>query len=199
MSSSSNAQTVVVTPTILKHLEWKEQEASGLCPWRNKLADMQRFFPGSDSAIETKLVVSSQRIAISKRLGRVPTGDENALRAYRIMRGRTPCGTVIARRVRGTYGLIELVLAIDAGSSAIKYARIQRLREPQAAANALQSEAWLEQFRGMTGDSNWQPVANSPLIPTDARASANAITDAARTALILHSTAQSIRVAVPQP
>jgi hypothetical protein len=100
--------------------------------------------------------------------------------------------------VRGEYGLIELVLAIEGETSTVKYAHIQRLREPEPAATALQSEAWLKEFRGLNGDSNWQPVAHSPLLPAQALLSAGAITDATRTALILLSTAQSIRVAVPQ-
>src|SRR5258708_40159766 len=82
MASSSDVQIAVITPAIAKHLESKEQEAAGLCPWRNRTTDMERFFPGADSAMETNFVVSSQRLAVSKRLGRTPTGDENALRAY---------------------------------------------------------------------------------------------------------------------
>ena len=194
----SDLQTIVITPAIAKHFETKEQEAAGLCPWRNMHADMQEFFPGSDSAVDENLVVSSQRIAITKRLRRTPTGDENALRAYKIMRRGSYCGTVITRRVRGEYGLIELVLAVDAESSTIKYARIQRLREPEPAASALQSDAWLRQFYGLSGDSNWQTVAHSRLLPAQALTSAEAVTDAARTALILLSTARSMRVAVPQ-
>jgi hypothetical protein len=190
--------TIVITPANAKHFETREQEAAGLCPWRNIHTDMARFFPGSDTVVDTNLVVSSERIAITKRLGRTPTGDENALRVYRIKRGKSSCGTVIARRVRGEYGLIELVLAVDAGSDVVKYARIQRLREPEPAASALQSEVWLRQFQGLSGDSNWQSVAHAALLPAQARTSAEAITDAARTALILLSTAQSLRVAVPQ-
>ena len=68
---------------------------------------------------------------------------------------------------------------------------------PEPAAAALQSEVWLKQFRGLTGDSNWQPVARSPLLPSQALNSAKSLTDAARTALILLSTAESIHTAVP--
>jgi hypothetical protein len=197
-SHVSDLPTTEFTAANLKHFETKEQEASGLCPWRNRLADMQKFFPGSDSAVDTNLVVSSQRLAISRQLGRPTTGDENALRVYRIMRNTNCCGTVIARRVRGEYGLIELVIAVDAGSNAIKGAEIQRLREPEPAATALQSKSWLQLFCGLSESSNWQPVANSPLLPPQAKTSAAAITDAARTALVLLATSQRMRVAIPQ-
>ncbi len=194
----TGVETVVITAANAKHFETKEQETAGLCPWRNMHGDMQAFFPGSDTSIDQILVVTSQRAAITKRLGRTPTGDENTLRAYKVMRGQSFVGTVITRRIRGEYGLIELVLAVDAKSSVVRYARIQRLREPDPAASALQSDAWLRQFRGLTGDSNWQAVAHSPILPAQALTSAAAITDAARTALILLSTARSMRVAVPQ-
>lgn len=183
----------------MKHFESKEQEAAGLCPWRNKSADTKRYFPGADRVVETNLIVSSQRMAVTKRLGRTPTGDENALRTYKIMRGNMCCGIVIARRVRGEYGLIELVLIVDGSGQKIKAAYIQRLREPEPAASALQSSAWLSLFNGMDGDSDWGPVSRSAILPPAAYTSAAAVTSAARTAMILLSTAQSIHVAAPLP
>ena len=185
------------TAANIKHFELKEQEAAGLCPWRNREADLKRCYPLADTVLETTLVVSSQRIALTRRLGRTPTGDENGLRVYAIRRRSTPCGTIVARRVRGEYGLIELVFAVDAGSSSIREAWIQREREPDPGGAALQSPTWLKQFCGLSGESDWKRVAHASCLPAGAGVSAEAVTEAARTALILLDTAQRMNVSVP--
>ncbi len=197
LATSTDLQTAVIDSSNSGHFESKEQEASGLCPWRNQAADMQRFFPGSTSATETSLVVSSQRLAVKKKLGRETTGDESALRAYKVLNGTRCVGVVVARRVKGQYGLIELVVAIDTSSNKILGAYVQRIREPEPASSALQNSSWLKEFVGKDMDSDWKAVGNSPALPASARVSAEAITDATRTVLVLFTTAKSIKGSVP--
>jgi len=187
-STQPGLQSVVINDSNVSHFATRDQEAAGLCPWRNQQADMQQFFPTADRAVEWNIVVSGQAQVVAKRLGRTPTGDEHALRAFVVIKGTKPMGYVITRRVRGEYGLIELLLIVEAGSDAVKYARIQRLREPGPIAQALQSEVWLKQFVGLTQDSDWGSVAHSPLLGTAAATSGTAVVEAARTAMILFST-----------
>lgn len=183
----SDVQTVTLDTHNISHFASKEQEAAGLCPWRNQLTELHQFFPTADRAIEWNLVVSAQRQQVAKRLGRQPTGDENALRCYAVMNGKNALGYVVARRVRGEYGLIEIVIAVDASTEKIRNVEIQRLREPQPIARILQSQAWIDKFKGLGADANWSQVNSA--VPATASTDAKAITEAARTAMILLSTA----------
>ena len=59
-------------------------EAAPLCPWREPQADLQQLFPTATRyEIETR-ILSGLRLELAQRLGRAPTGDENALHLYRI-------------------------------------------------------------------------------------------------------------------
>jgi len=148
---------------------------------------MTRFFPGADSSAETLIVVSNHRKQISDLLGRVPTGDENALRAYRVLRQGKFVGLIVPRRVRGEHGLIEVVFALNSDNKQMLGARIQRLREPEAAEKALTNggnDAWLKLFSGATVTTNWQAVALSIGEPT-AITSAKSISEAARVVMAI--------------
>lgn len=157
---------------------------AGICPWRSPEADLKRFFPSSTEVQDETLILSRWRPIVEKRLGHAPGGADNALRLHRILRDRTPLGVVITRYVRGESGAIELVLAVDKDSKVIG-ARLQRLREPDEVARALQSPAWLGAFEGKTARSEWRLGRDIPQVIAPARPSANAILDGARTALIL--------------
>ena len=111
-------------------------ESGPLCPWREPASDLIQFFPNaSHYEVETR-ILSGLRVELTERLGRAPTGDDNALHVWRIHQGKTTVGSVVIRRVKGEYGAIELVLAVDLEGRVIAL-RLQRLREPEAIARAL--------------------------------------------------------------
>jgi hypothetical protein len=172
----------------------KEEASVGLCPWRNPEADMHRFFPGAVGMHEETLILSGLRLQAATRLGRAPTGEENALRLYRIGAEGGPRGVILTRRIRGDAGVIELVLAIDPAGR-VAGSRIQRLREPDSVAAVLQSSRVLGALGGRTASSGW---AAPTLLPADCRDDAAAIFDGARTALTLYDVARRAPMARPR-
>jgi hypothetical protein len=175
------------------HLVRHEEAAVGLCPWREPDRDRQRFFPTATDVREETLILSGKRPEIARQLGRPATGEENALKVYRILRRQQVLGSVVARRVKGDSGVIELLLAVGADGAVIG-AKLQRMREPDAVATALQSPAWLGAFAGKTRDADWRLGAAVPEVPAPARASATAVLNAARTLLVLLATADNARL-----
>jgi hypothetical protein len=165
----------------------KNDTAVGLCPWRNPDADRKAFFPDSTGCREETLVLSRQRLEIERRLGRPATGEDNALQIHRILRGETPVGAVVTRRVRGESGVIELVLAVGTDGKIVG-AKLQRQREPDEVAQALRADAFLGAFPGKTARSEWRLGKEFAPVPEAARTSAAALLDGARTALILLDT-----------
>jgi hypothetical protein len=155
-----------------------------LCPWREPEADLKLFFPDATRYELDTRILSGLRLELAERLGRTPTGDENALHVYRIYREQTPRGAVLTRRAKGAFGAIEIVLAANT-KGMVCGLRLQRLREPESIAVALQNPAWLRSFDGRRGDRSWRPGADIPDVAPEARASAEAIADAVRSLLIL--------------
>jgi len=173
-----------------------------LCPWREPESDLKLFFPDATRYELETLILSGQRLELAERLGRAPTGDENALHVHPIYRDATRIGTVLTRRVKGAFGAIEIVLAVNA-HGAVCGLRLQRLREPEPIAAALQNPAWLRSFDGRRGDGSWKPEGRIPEAAPEARASAEAIADGVRSLLILLATFDESRsqspVATPHP
>ena len=166
-------------------------EEAGLCPWRQPDADRTRFFPGTSGIRDETLILTRQRAAIARLLGRQPTGQENAIQIHRILRvlqrgstGEKVAGTIITRCVAGESGVMELVLAVDL-QERVRGARIQRLREPDGVAHDLQSAGFLSAFQSKTLASPWKVGSDFPAVSKPARRSADALLDGARTALIL--------------
>src|SRR3954468_6789964 len=63
--------------------------AAPMCPWREPSGDVKVFFPAATRyQVETR-ILSGFRLQLAERLGRAPTGDENALRVYRVYRQET--------------------------------------------------------------------------------------------------------------
>ncbi len=159
-------------------------EAGPLCPWREPESDLKRFFPTATRyEVETR-ILSGRRLELTEHLGRAPTGDENALRVFPVYNGQTALGFVLTRRVKGEFGAIELVLAVNTNQE-ICGARLQRLREPASIADALQNSQWLEAFDGRSANSPLKIGQDIPDVPIDARNSADAIADGTRSLLIL--------------
>ena len=162
----------------------------GLCPWREPERDRHRFFPTSNDVREETLILSGKRTEVARQLGRPATGEENALKVYRILNHDQVLGSVVARRVRGESGVIELLLAVGADGKVVG-AKLQRLREPEDVAKVLQSPSWLGAFTGKTNASSWRAGGDIPEVPPAASISATAVLDAARTLLILLGVADS--------
>jgi hypothetical protein len=162
-------------------------DAAPMCPWREQDADLRAFFPGAATVHTEARILSAQRLELTRRLGRNPDPEEASLYLYRISRNAQPAGTVLVRRVKGEYGAIEVVVAVDPGGSVVGV-RIQRLREPEEIARALRSPAWLGAFRGRTADGEWTPL---PDVPASARESARAVSEGVRSLLILREVAEA--------
>ena len=164
-------------------------EAGPLCPWREPDSDLKAFFPQATRySVETR-ILSGLRLELQQRLGRFPTGDENALRLNRAYQDDVPVGTILTRRVKGEHGAIELVLATDT-NQAVCGVRLQRLREPDSIADALQDRTWQKAFIGKDAKDPWRIGEDIPDAPPSARASAAAVVDGARSLLILLAASQ---------
>jgi hypothetical protein len=155
-----------------------------LCPWREPEADMQALFPGATRYDAETRILSGQRLELQTKLGRTPSGDENALHLFRIYRDQTLLGTVATRRVKGEFGAIELVLAIGADQQ-VRGWRVQRSREPGPIMEALSEPAWQRSFEGKSADSPWQLGLDIPMVASDALGSATAVVDGTKSLLIL--------------
>ena len=167
----------------------KTPEAAPLCPWREPESDLKVFFPGATRyAVETR-ILSGMRLELSKQLGRTPTGDENALRVYRVYHYAELVGSVLTRRVKGEHGGIELILAVDT-KEIVRGLRLQRLREPAAISSALDNPSWLDLLAGKRASDPWQFDADISPVSKEAQPSAQAILEGARSSLILLAAAE---------
>ena len=181
-SSRFSSETVVANPI-------KPPEAAPLCPWREPEADLKLFFPGANRhEVETR-ILSGMRLELGRRLRRLPTGDENALRLYPVYEDGARLGTILTRRVKGEYGAIEIVLAVDT-NRCVRGLRLQRLREPESIAGALQGVQWQNSFVGKRVEDSWLLGSDVPGVPAEARASADAVVDGARSLMILLDTSE---------
>lgn len=160
---------------------------AGICPWRDQDADMRTFFPTATSHNERLIPLSSDRLEIEKRIGRHPTGEELGFPLHLIEKEKALLGTIVAKRVRGDSGVIEILLVLDAKGT-LKDWKIQRLREPEVAERFLRSESFHRLFIGQNGLDN-SSVSLPKEVPTESRTSAKAVTETIRAVLILHSIA----------
>jgi hypothetical protein len=169
---------------ILFESKAKPPQTAPMCPWREPQSDLKRFFPGATRyEVETR-ILSGLRVELAQRLGRTPTGEENALHVYRIYQDKLALGAVLTRRVKGDYGAIELVLAVDPAGQ-VRGLLLQRLREPDSIAAVLKNPEWLHSFEGRNADSSWKIGGDITEVPSEARLSANAIVEGTRSLLIL--------------
>jgi len=155
-----------------------------MCPWREPEHDLKLFFPKATRYELKTCILSGQRLELAERLGRTPTGDENALHIYPVYHDHTPLGAVLTRRVKGEFGAIELVLAVNTNQQVCGL-RLQRLREPLTSAAALQDSRWLHSFNGKRAEDASQFEGEISGLPAGARVSAAAIADGVRSLLIL--------------
>jgi hypothetical protein len=170
-------------------------EAAPLCPWREPEADLKMLFPNAIRyELETR-TLSGFRLELTERLGRAPMPDENLLHVYRIYGEQGAVGAVVTRRVKGTHGAIEIVVASD-NQPRLCGLRLQRIREPEAIAMVLENSEWLRSFNGKIASSGWEVGRDIPGVPVEARASAAAIAEGGRSSLILLAAASEGQVPV---
>jgi len=155
---------------------------------------MEKFFPGATGYRTESRILSGERLELARRLGRPVTADENAVYLHRVTRRNSPAGTVMVQRVRGRFGAIEIVAAMDE-EGRLKGVRLQRHREPTDVAVALSSSRWLGAFTGRSADDigpddAWIPGAGLPELPSEAIESGQAVADGVRSLLVLYDVAQ---------
>src|SRR5262245_23827805 len=86
-------QPVIFEPTVGR------LESAPLCPWREPEANLQALFLGATRYEPETRILSSMRVELTRRLGRVPQPDENALLRHRVLAGPEEClGFVLTRR-----------------------------------------------------------------------------------------------------
>jgi hypothetical protein len=184
------------SPETLLESKARPPQAAPLCPWREPQSDLKQFFPSATRYETETRILSGLRVELAERLGRTPTGEENALHVYRIYQDNLALGAVLTRRVKGAYGAIELVLAVDPAER-VRGLRLQRLREPDSVAAALQNPDWLHSFAGRNASSAWKIGGDISEVPAEARASAGAIVEGTRSLLILLAAASLTNVPGP--
>jgi hypothetical protein len=185
--SQGTSQTILFEPPV------RVAQSEPLCPWRQPEEDMNRFFSGSTSYQTETRILSGLRAPLAAQLGREPTGDENALRLYRVYAQQKPLGVVLTRRVKGAYGAIELVLPV-APDGHVLGLRLQRQREPGDIAAALQRPEWLASFVGKRVHDEWKLGEDVGGISEEARGSAEAIVEGTRSLLVLLSVSEGAKI-----
>jgi hypothetical protein len=169
-------------------------EPAPMCPWRAPEDDLRAFFPEATRYQTETKILSGQRLELQQRLGRAPLPEENSLYVHQVFRDQQHLGSVLTRRLKGEYGAIELVLAVD-DVDTVRGVRFQRLREPETTTRALEDPAWLGSFSGKGVTSDWRLGQAVPDLPEAARASGQAIVEAVRSSLVLLSATQEASVA----
>jgi len=150
-----------------------------MCPWRDPDRDLAFFFPGAISYRTDTLALSTIRQDILRRLGPGSRLESNSLFIHRALKGSEIVGSILVRRDAGPHGAIEVVVAVDP-SGEVSGVKIQRHREPAAAAQFITSDAWLKTFRSRSANSIEQDLP----IPATAKPAAAVIAQTVRTVLI---------------
>ena len=150
-----------------------------MCPWRDPDRDLSAFFPGATSYRTDTLALSSIRQDILRRLGPGSRLESNSLYVHRALKGADIVGSILVRREAGPHGALEVVLAVDP-SGKVSGVKIQRHREPAAAAQFITSDTWLKTFRSQSTES----IQPAPPVPAAAMQAASVISHTVRTMLI---------------
>src|SRR5262245_7072515 len=95
------------------------------CPWREPESDLAAFFPGATGYQTENRILSAKRLELARRLGRMPTAEENSLRAYCAYRGEEQLGYILTRSAKGQFGAIEIVMVV-AGNGQVKGVAVER-------------------------------------------------------------------------
>jgi len=166
-------------------------EASPVCPWRDPQPDLLRLFPAASNHVVETRILSGAMAQLQRRLGRAMTADENPLHIYRALNtAGDVIGSVLVCRVKGAHGGIEIVTGVEK-DGAVQGVRIQSQREPDSVARVITSSNFLASFSGKNASSPLRLKDDLPDVPSNARASAQAIADGVRSQLIVLSFAET--------
>jgi hypothetical protein len=168
----------------------KPAEAAPICPWRNQESDLRALFPEATRTQPETRILTGKRAELTSRLGRPPTGDDHVVRLYRAYKGETELGVIQTRRVKGTFGAIEIVLGTDQ-QYRVRGVLFQRLREPEPIVRALRDPAWLGWLTGRNANEGWG--SKPEMHDAEIQGSADAVLEGIRTMLILLETADHER------
>ena len=180
--SASGLPTVDFSNEDLKR---KYEAPSGLCPWRNPDADTKRFFPKANVHREVFMTMSRHALTLQKRFGRSLSAEDTGVPVHVLLQGDRLLGFVIPRRLKGENGAVEIALALEPSGKVLGW-NLQRLREPDAVAQALRSAAFSGRVAGKTVKEAWTLGKDFPNLPAEAQKTGQAILDGAKSALVLY-------------
>jgi hypothetical protein len=152
--------------------------------WREPAKDLPAFFPSATEQREEAWILSSGRKDLQDMLGRHPEPDEYVLHLHRALQGEKPVGSVVVRRVKGTSGALELVIALTPEDK-VKALRFQRSREPEPVMKALTDAQWLGSFNGRGPDGDWTLGKGVPAVSGEAAEPAQGVADAIHSTLVM--------------
>jgi Na+-translocating ferredoxin:NAD+ oxidoreductase RnfG subunit len=155
-----------------------------MCPWRNPDRDRRILFPQATRHQARTAILTHLFAQLKEQLGRWPTADDNPLYVYDVFDGSKPVGSIAARRVKGQYGALEIVVGVDT-QGAVRGVLIQRSRETAEIEAALLKSGWLNTLRGKTAQSDWSLKRQLANVPPVARPSAQAVVEGVRSLLVL--------------
>jgi len=163
--------------------------AADVCVWRDPERTMQQLFPAARDYRTTTVKFKPADIkAIEQALGRpfeeASAGEFNFYDIMGVVQGKPQkLGTLMALAGKGEYGVIEIVIGVDA-SDKILGAYIQRSRE--RVTRALQSPAFLSQFNGKTIRDDFQVGTSLKPAAADAETASRTVAQVIHKMMVLY-------------
>lgn len=160
-----------------------------VCVWRDPERTMQNIFPEARDYKTITVKFARHKVsAIEKQLGSpIEEASQGEFNFYDIVGavGGKPrkMGTIIALAGKGDYGVIEVVIGVD-NAGKILGAYIQRSRE--RVTKALESPAFLEQFKGKTKASSFDVGNAIKPASADAEAASRTVAFVIRKMLVFY-------------
>lgn len=131
-----------------------------VCVWRDPERTMQKIFPQARDYKTITVKMADKIPAIEKQLGaKMDESEKGEFNYYDILGGSGKLGTIMALAGKGEYGVIEVVIGLDANGKIVG-AYIQRSRE--RGTKALESADFLSQFAGKTKNDGFGGIKPAP-------------------------------------
>jgi hypothetical protein len=161
--------------------------SASLCVWRSPDTDVAEIFDADSYKTVFEDVTDVQRQRIEERLGSELDPDETQFKFFPVFKGDEQVGTVMTHAGKGQFGVIEVVVAVVPGDSGVKVKEVRIQRDREKAKQALRSEKFLGQFKGMTAGDDFT-IGEEGLRPAaeDAVRSSQAVADAVRKLLVVY-------------
>ena len=160
-----------------------------VCVWRDPERTMQKLFPAArDYRTNTVKFDAGNIRAVEQALGgpfeEASAGEFNFYDIMGVVQGKPQkLGTLMALAGKGDYGVIEVVIGVDASGKIIG-AYIQRSRE--RVTRALQSPAFLSQFNGKTIRDDFQVGTSLTPAAADAETASRTVARVIRKMIVLY-------------